>query len=152
MAPIQVEQQRQRLFQPILLVQGVGGFQRLRQGARRSGRAMPCRPSAWPLFLARHGLAGPFAFRRRYNDCMSRPRQENLQRGSEIHPPAWPVRLDEAWTTFHGRADLMSTRPSSRSRRPYMMAVVLGTALTALGADRLGAAEAPALGDIGRYC
>ncbi len=47
----------------------------------------------------------------------------------------------------------MSTRPPSRSRRPYMMAVVLGTALTALGADRLGAAEAPAaVGDIGRYC
>jgi RNA polymerase sigma factor (sigma-70 family) len=35
-----------------------------------------------------------------------------------------------------------------------MMAVVLGTALTALGADRLGAAEVPpqAVGDIGRYC
>jgi RNA polymerase sigma factor (sigma-70 family) len=33
-----------------------------------------------------------------------------------------------------------------------MMAVVLGTALTALGADRLNAAEAPAVGDIGRYC
>ena len=48
----------------------------------------------------------------------------------------------------------MSSRVSSRSRRPYMMAVVLGTALTALGAERLGAAEvAPAaIGDIGRYC
>jgi RNA polymerase sigma factor (sigma-70 family) len=35
-----------------------------------------------------------------------------------------------------------------------MMAVVLGTALTALGAERLGAAEIPgqAVSDIGRYC
>jgi RNA polymerase sigma factor (sigma-70 family) len=48
----------------------------------------------------------------------------------------------------------MSTRASSRSRRPMMMAVVLGTALTAFGADGLAAAEVPgqAVGDIGRYC
>jgi RNA polymerase sigma factor (sigma-70 family) len=33
-----------------------------------------------------------------------------------------------------------------------MAAVVLGTALSAFGADRIAAAEAPAVADIGRYC
>jgi RNA polymerase sigma factor (sigma-70 family) len=47
----------------------------------------------------------------------------------------------------------MSTRAfPPRSRRTYVAAVVLGTALSALGADRLSAAEAPAVNDIGRYC
>jgi RNA polymerase sigma factor (sigma-70 family) len=47
----------------------------------------------------------------------------------------------------------MSTRAfPPRSRRSYVAAVVLGTALSALGADRLSAAEAPAVRDIGRYC
>lgn len=47
----------------------------------------------------------------------------------------------------------MSTRATFRSR-PMMAAVVLGTALTALGAERLSAAEVPpqAVNDIGRYC
>src|SRR5215211_7219087 len=47
----------------------------------------------------------------------------------------------------------MSTRATFRSR-PMMAAVVLGTALTALGAERVTAAEVPpqAVNDIGRYC
>jgi RNA polymerase sigma factor (sigma-70 family) len=47
----------------------------------------------------------------------------------------------------------MSTRASFRSR-PMMAAVVLGTALTALGAERVAAADVPpqAVNDIGRYC
>lgn len=47
----------------------------------------------------------------------------------------------------------MSTRPTSRLSRRVMAAVVLGTALTALGANQAAAAEAPAaVSDIGRYC
>jgi RNA polymerase sigma factor (sigma-70 family) len=49
----------------------------------------------------------------------------------------------------------MSTRAfRSRSRRHYMVAVVLGTALSAFGADHVSAAQAPgqAVQDIGRYC
>jgi RNA polymerase sigma factor (sigma-70 family) len=45
----------------------------------------------------------------------------------------------------------MMRAPSRLSRR-VVAAVVLGTALTALGADRAAAAEAPAVNDIGRYC
>ena len=47
----------------------------------------------------------------------------------------------------------MSIRATFRSR-PMMAAVVLGTALTALGAERVTAAEVPpqAVNDIGRYC
>lgn len=42
----------------------------------------------------------------------------------------------------------------TRGRRPYVMAVLLGTALTTMGADRATAAQpAPkAVQDIGRYC
>src|SRR5262245_10920556 len=43
----------------------------------------------------------------------------------------------------------MSTRASSRPGRP-MLAVVLGTALSALGANPLPASEA--VQDLGRYC
>lgn len=54
----------------------------------------------------------------------------------------------------------MSTNPSSQKparngvgSRPMMVAVVLGTALTALGGDRLAASEdTQAVRDIGRYC
>src|SRR5262245_43949658 len=47
----------------------------------------------------------------------------------------------------------MSARAPSRLSRRVMAAVVLGTALTALGADRVAATEAPAgVNDIGRYC
>jgi len=49
----------------------------------------------------------------------------------------------------------MSTRAfRSRSRRSYVAAVVLGTALSAFGSDHVGAAEASgqAVNDIGRYC
>lgn len=48
----------------------------------------------------------------------------------------------------------MSTRRSGPSRRPVMAAVLLGTALTTFGADRVAAAELPgrAVQDIGRYC
>jgi RNA polymerase sigma factor (sigma-70 family) len=49
----------------------------------------------------------------------------------------------------------MSTRAfRPRSRRSYVAAVVLGTALSAFGSDHLGAAEASgqAVNDIGRYC
>src|SRR4051812_13439082 len=47
--------------------------------------------------------------------------------------------------------------PVSRSRRPYIMAVVLGTALSALGARAVEAVPSPlfseqAVTDIGRYC
>ncbi|MFO0879206.1 MAG: sigma-70 family RNA polymerase sigma factor [Gemmataceae bacterium] len=45
----------------------------------------------------------------------------------------------------------MSAPRSNRPARPVMMAVVLGTALSTFGADRLAAAEAP-LRDLGRYC
>src|SRR5262249_62325644 len=47
----------------------------------------------------------------------------------------------------------MSTRATFRSR-PMMAAVVLGTALTALGAERVTAADVPpqAVNDVGRYC
>lgn len=45
----------------------------------------------------------------------------------------------------------MSTRHSSRPRRPLMVAVVLGTALSAFGANGLAAADLP-VQDIGRYC
>jgi RNA polymerase sigma factor (sigma-70 family) len=40
--------------------------------------------------------------------------------------------------------------PAPRSKRPYMMAVVLGTALTAFGAT--GEATLQAIADMGRYC
>ena len=40
--------------------------------------------------------------------------------------------------------------PSPRSKRPYMMAVVLGTALTAFGGT--GEATLQAIADMGRYC
>jgi RNA polymerase sigma factor (sigma-70 family) len=50
----------------------------------------------------------------------------------------------------------MSTRAIPRPRRSYVVAVVLGTALTAFGAgaDRISAAEmsGQAVADIGRYC
>src|SRR4051794_27607975 len=51
----------------------------------------------------------------------------------------------------------MSTRASNpRSRRPVMVAFVLGTALSAFGAQSLSAAEVEPSGqivsDIGRYC
>jgi RNA polymerase sigma factor (sigma-70 family) len=49
----------------------------------------------------------------------------------------------------------MSTRAfRPRSRRNYVVAVVLGTAISAFGADRANAAEMPAqaVQDIGRYC
>lgn len=45
----------------------------------------------------------------------------------------------------------MSSSPTSRSKRPMMVAVVLGTALSAFGGERIRAAEAP-VQDIGRYC
>ncbi len=40
--------------------------------------------------------------------------------------------------------------PAPRSKRPYMMAVVLGTALTAFGVT--GEATLQAIADMGRYC
>ena len=40
--------------------------------------------------------------------------------------------------------------PAPRSKRPYMMAVVLGTALTAFGGT--GEATLQAIADMGRYC
>jgi RNA polymerase sigma factor (sigma-70 family) len=48
----------------------------------------------------------------------------------------------------------MSTRVPPRSRRPYVVAVLLSAALSALGADRVLAGEVPghALNHIGRYC
>src|SRR5688500_2657940 len=50
----------------------------------------------------------------------------------------------------------MSTRASHRPRRPVMVAMVLGTALSALSAQQLHAAEVETSGqavrDIGRYC
>ena len=48
----------------------------------------------------------------------------------------------------------MSTPRAPFRSRPMMAAVVLGTALTALGAERVTAAEAPpqALNDVARYC
>src|SRR5215208_1045000 len=48
----------------------------------------------------------------------------------------------------------MSTRASSRPGRRAMVAVVLGTALSAFGANQLSAAEASseAVRDLGRYC
>jgi RNA polymerase sigma factor (sigma-70 family) len=48
----------------------------------------------------------------------------------------------------------MSTSVPPRSRRPYVAAVLLGTALTALSAPPVSAAGAPpqAVSDIGRYC
>src|SRR5436190_10891153 len=48
----------------------------------------------------------------------------------------------------------MSSRVPWRGRRPYVMAVLLGTALTTMGSSPTGAVEAPprAVQDIGRYC
>jgi RNA polymerase sigma factor (sigma-70 family) len=48
----------------------------------------------------------------------------------------------------------MSTPGNSRSARKVMVAVVLGTALSALGANSVGASEINprAVNDIGRYC
>jgi RNA polymerase sigma factor (sigma-70 family) len=42
--------------------------------------------------------------------------------------------------------------PKSRKRRPYMMAVVLGTALSAFGQSQAQAAPTEAIQDISRYC
>src|SRR5689334_22252346 len=75
-------------------------------------------------------------------------------RESEIRPRRRPLTGDgTVRTTIHGRSCLMSTRATFRSR-PMMAAVVLGTALTALSADHVAAAEAPphAVNNIGRYC
>lgn len=49
------------------------------------------------------------------------------------------------------------TAPSSRSRRPYVVAVMLGTALSTLGPGTMARADAPevdsrAIADLGRYC
>ena len=49
------------------------------------------------------------------------------------------------------------TPPARRGRRPYVMAVVLGTALTALGSQALHASDCPeaterAVVDMSRYC
>lgn len=48
---------------------------------------------------------------------------------------------------------MKSESPSkSRKRRPYMMAVVLGTALSAFGQSQVEAAPSEAIQDISRYC
>src|SRR5262249_38305586 len=63
---------------------------------------------------------------------------------SEIRPLGCPIFDRTVSESSHGRTDRMSTRvpPKKRSHRPYVMAMVLGTALTALGGERALAAPA----------